>query len=615
MSKKISYAVRDFASLRQELVNLTKEYYPDLISNFNDSSIYSVLLDINAAVSDNLHYHIDRVWQETMLDFAQQKQSLYHISKTYGIKLPGLRPSVALCDFSINIPLSKTHGDSEDSRYEGILRSGAQISGGGQIFETIDDIDFASPFNSRGEPNWTKVPNRDANGTTISYTITKREAVVNGSSRIYRKVITELDQKPFLKIYLPEQNVLGVVDVIHKDGTNYGDNPTYDEFLKSANKWYEVPSLVEDKVFVENTTTVSDTYNFTAGDFIKVDNKFITEYTPEGYFLLTFGSGNVQPMENLDNYMTSTMKVNLSTFLNNLSLGNMLKANTTLFIKYRIGGGKDSNVGINVITSVDNVDFVISSALDKSTADQVTRSLRVTNVTPAVGGSDAPSIEEIRNMIAYNFAAQNRAVTLYDYKSLIETMPSTYGAPAKVNVLESDNKILIKLLSYDDKGNLSNIVSSVLQNNIKNYLSKFKMILDKLEITCGEVVDLRMEVDLFIDKNATQTDVTQKVIQTITDETSVDKRKMGDPFFVGDLMGKIGNVAGVVNVIDIRVYNKIGNGYSTAEVHQTYTNDNTKEINIAGDMVIYMLPEQIYQIRYPNKDIAIRVKTMSSPSY
>jgi hypothetical protein len=100
MAKKISYATRDFAGLRQELVNLTNDYYPDLIKNTNDASIFSVLLDLNAAVADNLHFHIDRVWQETMLDFAQQRQSLFHIAKTYGLRIPGNRPSVALCDFS-----------------------------------------------------------------------------------------------------------------------------------------------------------------------------------------------------------------------------------------------------------------------------------------------------------------------------------------------------------------------------------------------------------------------------------------------------------------------------------------------------------------------------------
>ena len=198
MSKEISYAVRDFASLREELVKLTKQYYPNLISNFNDASIYSVLLDINAAIADNLHFHIDRVWQETMLDFAQQRQSLFHIAKTYGLRLPGYRPSVALCDFSINVPV---RGDKDDERYEGILRAGSQVSGGGQIFETVEDIDFSSPFNSRGDSNRLKIPNFDANNKLISYTITKREPVVSGVSRIYRKVINELDQNEINKRY------------------------------------------------------------------------------------------------------------------------------------------------------------------------------------------------------------------------------------------------------------------------------------------------------------------------------------------------------------------------------------------------------------------------------
>ena len=199
MAKNISYTNRDFAGIRQDLVQLTKDYYPELINNTNDASIYSVLLDLNAAVADNLHFHIDRVWQETMLDFAQQKQSLFHIAKTYGIKIPGVRPSVALCDFSIDVPVK---GDKEDESYLGVLRSGAQISGGGQIFETIDDIDFANPFNNKGEPNRIKIPNFDANNKLTKYTITKREAVVNGVTKIFRRVITDVDQKPFLKLFL-----------------------------------------------------------------------------------------------------------------------------------------------------------------------------------------------------------------------------------------------------------------------------------------------------------------------------------------------------------------------------------------------------------------------------
>jgi hypothetical protein len=610
MGKKISYATRDFAGLRQELVNLTKEYYPDLVKNTNDASIFSVLLDLNAAVADNLHFHIDRVWQETMLDFAQQRQSLFHIAKTYGIKIPGNRPSVSLCDFSVNVPV---RGDKEDDRYLGILKSGAQVSGGGQIFETLEDIDFSDPFNSRGEPNRLKIPNFDNNNKLTSYTITKREPVVNGVTRIYRRVISELDQKPFLKLYLPEQDVLGVTSVIHKEGTSFGTNPTSSEFTNNTNKWYEVKTLIQDKVFIPDPTSASDADNFKAGKYVDVYNKFVTEYTPEGYYSVTFGSGTVNPLENLDNYMNGSLKVNLASYLNNMSLGSVPKANTTVFVKYRIGGGKDSNLGVNVITSIDNVDFEVTGP-NESFNSQVQQSLRVTNVTPAVGGADQPTIEELRNMVAYNFSAQDRAVTLNDYKSLIETMPSTYGAPAKVNVLEQDNKVKIKLLSYDDKGNLTDIVSNTLKNNILNYLSEYRMINDYIDITSGQVIDLSLEIDLIVDKNEKSSDILKTIIEDTISFFAIEKRKMGDPLFVGDLMKEIGNVAGVVNVVDIRVYNQIGGTYSSSEVSQSYKNSVTKEIQ-QSDMTVFMLSNQIFQIRFPNVDIKVRTKSLGTTTY
>lgn len=610
MAKKISYATRDFAGLRQELVNLTTEYYPDLIKNTNDASIFSVLLDLNAAVADNLHFHIDRVWQETMLDFAQQRQSLFHIAKTYGIKIPGNRPSVSLADFSINVPV---RGDKEDERYLGTIRIGAQVSGAGQIFESITDIDFASPFNDKGEPNRLKIPNFDSNNTLVSYTITKREPVVNGVSRIYRRVITELDQKPFLRLYLPEQNVLGVTSVIHKDGTSFNANPTSGEFTTITNKWYEVKSLIQDKVFIPDPTAVSDKDNFKAGKYIDVVNKFYTEHTPEGYYSLTFGSGNVDPLDNLDNYMNGSLKVNLASYLNNMSLGSIPKAGTTLFVKYRIGGGKSSNLGVNVINSVDEVEFNVNGP-NGTVNSQVVGSLRVSNVTPAIGGADQPTIEEIRNMVAYNFSAQNRAVTLNDYKSLIETMPSTFGAPAKVNVMEEDNKVRIKLLSYDDLGNLTDTVSNTLKNNIINYLSEYRMINDYIDIASGEVIDFGLEVDLHIDKNENPTDIVRTVIKNTTSFFAIEKRKMGDPLFVGDLKREIGNVGGVTNVIDVRVYNKIGGQYSSTEVSQAYSDTLTKEI-LQSDMTIFMKSNQIFQIRFPNIDIKVRTKTLGTTTY
>jgi hypothetical protein len=328
---------------------------------------------------------------------------------------------------------------------------------------------------------------------------------------------------------------------------------------------------------------------------------------------LIFGSGTVNPLDNLDNYMTGQLKVNLASYLNNLSLGAVPKTDTTLFVKYRIGGGKNSNVGVNVVNSIDTVEFNVNGPVS-STNTQVIQSLKVTNITPAVGGADQPTIEELRNMISYNFAAQDRAVTLNDYKSLIEVMPSTFGATAKVNVMEEDNKVKIKILSYDDKGNLTDTVSNTLKNNIINYLSEYRMINDYIDIANGEVIDLGLEIDLIIDKNENPSDIIKTTINNTIDFFSFDKRKMGDPLFVGDLIRQVGQENGVINVIDVRVFNKIGGQYSSAEVSQSYVNDSTKEIQ-QSDMTIFMKSNQIYQIRFPNVDIKVRTKTLGTTTY
>jgi hypothetical protein len=198
--KQISYTVRDFQGIRTELINFTRTYYPDLVQNFNDAGIFSVMLDMNAAVTDNLNYQIDRSIQETVLQYAQQKSSVYNIARTYGLKVPGQRPSVALVDFSILVP---AFGDREDLRYCGVLRRGSQVNGAGQPFETVYDIDFASPINAEGAPNRVKIPNFDSSGKLINYTIVKREVVVNGVTKVYKRDITPNDNRPYLELFLP----------------------------------------------------------------------------------------------------------------------------------------------------------------------------------------------------------------------------------------------------------------------------------------------------------------------------------------------------------------------------------------------------------------------------
>jgi hypothetical protein len=609
--KKISYTVRDFQGVRTELINFTRTYYPDLVQNFNDAGIFSVMLDMNAAVTDNLNYQIDRSIQETVLQFAQQKNSVYNIARTYGLKVPGQRPSVALIDFSITVP---AFGDREDLRYCGILRRGSQVNGGGQPFETVYDIDFASPINAEGSPNRVKIPNFDSSGKLLNYTIVKREVVVNGITKVYKRVITPNDSKPYLELFLPEKNVLGITSVLLKPGTQYSTIPNPQDFLiLGQERWFEVDALVQDRVFVEDPTKTSDQPGIKVGTYITTTNKFISEYTPEGFCKMTFGGGNISADEQLRQFAIDGKGFDLSRYTNNYAMGAALPPNTTLFVQYRIGGGLSSNLGINTINQVGTVSFAVNGPSD-SVNRSVINSLQCNNVTAAIGGANPPTTEDVRNMVSFNFAAQKRAVTVNDYDSIIRTMPSQFGAPAKVAITEENNKIRIKMLSYDTTGTLTNVVSNTLKQNVANYLSNYRMINDYISIESADIIDLAVTVDVVLDNSQNQGAIISKTIQIVGDFFNPLVRQLGQNVNISELRRLIQAENGIVSISDISFFNQVGGQYSSAQTSMPYSDPATRQIQPTAD-TLFATPTQIYQVRYPNKDINIRVLNLKSVNF
>lgn len=595
MAKQINYSKRDFTSLKNEQINLIKQYYPGLVQNFNDASILSVFLDLNAAIADNLHFHIDRALQETVLDYAQERQSLYNIAKTYGLKLPTRSASIAVCEFSVEVPL---RGDAEDRNYLPIMYSGSQFLAGNNSFELLYDVDFSSNFNISGRVDRTKTP-IFINGILNSYRITKTGIVVAGASRIYTQKIN--NTRPFYRITLPENNVISIESVIHKNGTTFQTLPTNSEFNSNTNKWYEVKSLAEDTIFVEDRT-VSPINGVYKGDYIRVERRFLKEFTPTGFCDLTFGSLTNQGLDILDDFVDAGT-FDLRNFLNNPGLGLAPINNTTLYIKYRIGGGEETNVGIGTINTPGLISFLINGS-DDELNNIVQNSLTVTNVTPAIGGSELPSIEELRNYISYNFAAQNRAVTLEDYKAILLGMPSKFGTPSKVSVSQIQNKINVSVLSTDVNGDLSNIVTSTVLENISNYLSRYRMINDYVIVKPASVINLSFEISVLTEPGS-QINVISNVTTIITDEFAKDKMDLGQSYLLGDLRKKLTQVDGLLNINYIRVFNKVGGDYSTDKLDNTLLLDfNLNEIDLNSG-VLRVTSDQILQIKIPERDIVI----------
>jgi len=608
--KKLSYTERDFVGLRNELINFTQKYYPDLVQNFNDASIFSVLMDLNAAIADNLHFHIDRTAQETVLQYAQQKSSIYNIARTYGLKIPGYRPSVAIVDFSITVP---PFGDSEDTRYLGTIRAGSQFFGGGNSFENLNDIDFSTQYDQQGFVNRTKIPTFDSNNNILNYVITKREVVVAGTTKVFKKSIRPSDVIPFFSFFLPERNVLGVTGIIQKDGTSFQSVPTYAEFQSSTDKWYEVDALAEDVVFVEDPTKPIDSFGIKPGKYIKTDNRFITEYTGEGFIKVQFGAGTTTPEQQLKEFTNTGVKLRLQDYQNNIGLGLTVKPNTTIFVQYRVGGGSSSNVGTGAINQIGTIDFVVNGPSEQVSRN-VIQSLKLNNVTAAIGGSDPPTTEEMRNMVAFNFAAQKRAVTVNDYKSLIDTMPGRFGAPAKVSITENNNKILVQVLSYDTNGKLTQLTSNNLKNNLANYLARYRMVNDYISIDNAKVIDLEFDISVVMESDRNQGQVITEIISIVSNYMAPANRDLGQGVNISEIRKQIQNLTGVLTISDLKIFNKVGGNYSSSETSQKYKDPSTKEISLIDDN-IFAEPDQVYQIRFDNIDIKVRTKNFKTVDF
>ena len=601
----INYTARNFADIRAELINMVRQYYPDIFNDFNDASVGMMLLELNAAVGDMLSTNTDRMFQETQIDYAQEKKSVLSMARTFGLKIPGKRPSVTIVDFSVTLPVL---GDTFDVSYAPLIRAGSQVSGGGKIFEASEDIDFSNPFTVGGIPNRIITPNFNSNGTLVNYTITKREMVVNGYTRTFKRVITAADVRPFLEIILPEDNVLSIDSIISLPGTNYSKEPHYNEFTNLSNRWFEVDALAEDKVFIEDNTKISDNAGVRPGKFISVNKKFIREYTDLGFTKITLGAGT-QDTSSLCDFDSNTALVNqIGNFINNMSLGVVPTANTTMFIKYRVGGGADTNLGPNTLKTVGLLNMTVNGA-NNSINTSVRGSLKVNNVFPALGGKDIPSVAEIKNMVRYNFASQNRAVTIKDYQTRIAQMPGNYGVPFRCGVFEEQNKVKIYVLGLDASTKLTNESTSTLRDNISTYLADYRMLNDYVQVTNGRIINLSFEIDLYIDKKLPQSQIITQVITDVKNYMDISKFDMGDNVYMSPLLETINSVAGVLNVLDIRVYNKVGQGkYSLNEISQPYVDSETKQIDLSTDYTLFGEATTMFEIKYPTIDIVVRVK-------
>lgn len=638
MEKNISYLNRTYADYKQALIEFSKKYYPDMAIDYDDASIGSWLIDINAGVADNLGYNIDRAYQETNINSANERSSLYSLARNYGFKIPGPKGAMAEVEFSCVVPVL---GSGPDFSYAPVVKRGTKVKGGDQTFELLSDVDFNLQFDEDGVSNRTIYPVLNSNGVIVQYKINKLAVVTAGESKIYKKVVYNNDVSPFMEIVLPEKNIMNVESIVVVDGTDVVSAPTYGSFYSfeedicgdgkgKMERFFEVDWLAQQyrwDTVADNGKAVVVDYSYTddgitypiaqvtKGEWKKCKNKFITEYTDNGYLKVIFGAG-INPRTDVDTLMkdgtgSAFSKFQIERVINNDALGVLPKGGSTIFILYRTGGGKSSNLAKGSINYVSMLNAELNGD-NVAVANAVKNSISVVSTTPSVSGKDMPTVDELRYLIKYNAGAQERCVTVKDYISRILMLPPKYGTPFRVGVNEANNKIMVSLLGIDHKGHLDGVLPTVLINNIRNYLKNYRMINDFVEIKSGKIINLRFDIDVFIDKNYNKSDVINNIIDTVYDYMDVNRHNMGDNVFVGDIEKEISKVDGVLNLIKVDVWNLFGGDYSSTHTSQEISpTDTANEAKIdleSSDGVLYSDGDTMLEIKYKEKDIRVFCK-------
>ena len=625
MDKKISYLNRTYSEYRDALIAMSQKYYPELATSFDDASVASWQIDLMADIADALSYHIDRVYQETNIDSAQEKASLYALARNNGVKIPGPKGAMAEMRLTVTLPVNNNNPDYSQAP---IIKRGTKFSSASQQFELLTDVDFASQFDENGNSNRTTIPSLNTNGIVTGYTVSKLAVVTAGETRVYRQVIHTSDIEPFMEILLPVENVMNIESIVVVEGTGATVSPSYGTFYgegcpeKGITRFYEVDNLAQNwawgEKIGENGKAVTYTYGYdgnvtycvTKGEWKPVQHKFMTEYTDKGYLNIVFGAGIDGANVNIGSSASEFAKWQMSRILNNQNLGVLPDPESTVFILYRVGGGSASNVAKGAINKVSN----LNADLRGASGQTVIQSLSVENTTPSVSGKDMPSEKELKYLIKYHNAAQERCVTVKDYVDRILMLPPKYGTPFRVGVTEENNKIMIYLLGIDHEGHLDTSLPVTLIKNIEDYLSQYRMINDYVEIKAGRIVNLSFTIDVIVDKNYNKSDIVTAIINKVKSYMDINTHLMGEEIYIGDLQMELGRLDGVINLINIEIANEIGAGYSQTTVPQETIPDDENSADRyiidldATDGILYNDGDTMMEVKYPETDIKVRIK-------
>lgn len=642
-SKDVKYVSKDFSSLKSELINFAKTYFPNSYKDFSDASPGMMFIEMAAYVGDVLSFYTDQAFKEGMIQNSTERKNIISLARFLGYKVKPSRAATTEIElFQLCPAIEDSTGNFiPDTNYTLSIKENAQFSNtSNQYYILEDSVDFS--VDTKLSPRESTVYLRDTANLPTFFLLKKTAKVSSGKIVIRDFSVGSLQS--FLKLQLDEDNVLDILNVTDSDN----------------NKWYEVDYLAQELIL----TDVPNDFSFEGMlsnyrsevpyilKYLRTPRRFITSVDDNNNTFLQFGAGSEGFSDEIVNLSSQTIGVGLSgvdkirlpfdpsNFLKNESYG-IAPSNTTITVTYIIGGGITSNCPSNDIRQVLSVDYENSE--EGLTPDEINllntvkNSFKVNNVEPATGGKDAETDTEIKLNAMANFPSQYRSVTRDDYLVRVYSMPSRYGSIAKAQVItnnslnvnvkkmltgtvdlnnsatvlddsvhnyfrkityDSSNPFSINLyvLSYDENKNMTPINEALSANLIK-YLKKFRMITDGINIIDGYIINIGVEFSVIIYKGYNKKDVLRQCISAVKNFFDIDFWNFSQPINISQLELEIAKIDGVQSVANVKITNKnINDGnYSAVE----YDIKSATKNNI----IFPSLDPSIFEVKYPDVDI------------
>ncbi len=619
--RDIKYLNKDFNSLRDQLIEYTKTYYPETFNDFSDGSPGMMFLEMAAYVGDVLSYYTDTQLQETFLLLAQEKKNLYNLAYSLGYRPKVTKAASTNLDIFQLLPAKDSSENyNPDYDYTLVMGEGSSFSStqGGINFITEETIDFA--ISGAASPTDISVYQIDGNGNPQYYLLKKTTKVLSA----VRKTATFTIGAPekFLKLNLSDDNIIGIEKIIDSEGKIYT----------------EVDYLAQDTIFDEKPNNSSNNpilYNDKQSTpylmrIKKVPRRFISRATSDTNLEIQFGAGTLSnddevviPNPNNIGLGINDARSELnraydpSNFLFTGTYGK-IPSNITLTVTYLVGGGFNSNVASNTITKPETIFTTTKPNLNANTRSFIISSIASNNPQAATGGGDAESVEEIRFNSMANFSSQQRTVTKDDYLLRALSMPSRFGNISKAYITQDDqinplttenntriaNPLALNLyvLGYDGNKNLTELVNAT-KVNLATYLEQFRMLTDAINIKNAFVVNISVDFKIRVTPGFNNQEILLNCLQAIKEFFNIDKWQIGQPIIKTEVFNVLTGITGVQSVQSVIFNNKSGEslGYSKYKYDlQSATID---------DIIYPSLDPCIFEVKYPNTDIKGQIIT------